>query len=125
MLARPLRSADRPSRRLTTRSPAFDALASTLRGEGLVDEPYLSPRRAFGADALKVNGKIFAMSVKGALVLKLPKARCDALIGSGSATPFDPGHGRQMKQWVALKGAEETWLDLAREAHAFVKTGGR
>ena len=34
--------------------------------------------------------------------------------------PFDPGHGRLMKEWVELDGAEASWIGLAREARAFV-----
>ena len=101
--------------------PAFEAVAAALRQEDLADEPSLSPRRGFGSDALKVNGKIFAMAVKGTLVVKLPKPRADALVTSGVATYFDPGHGRLMKQWVVLRAQEETWLDYARAAHSFVK----
>ncbi|HEX4355221.1 MAG TPA: hypothetical protein VHZ95_19955, partial [Polyangiales bacterium] len=41
-----------------------------------------SARRIFGSNGLKVNGKLFALSVKGALVLKLPQARVDALIAA-------------------------------------------
>ncbi len=61
-------------------------------------------------------------SSQGALVLKLPAARVDALIAAGRGVRFDPGHGRVMKEWVALAGSgdDEDWLALAREARAFV-----
>jgi hypothetical protein len=36
---------------------------------------------------------------------------------------FDPGHGRLLKEWVALDGGQPSWVDLAREAHTFVKRG--
>ncbi len=36
--------------------------------------------RRFGSDGLQVDGKLFAMLVGGALVVKLPRARVDALI---------------------------------------------
>ena len=84
-----------------------------------------SSRRRFGATALKTGGKIFAMAVKGTLVLKLPASRVDALVAAGLGTRFDPGHGRTMKEWVALTGAEEGWLPLAREARAFVSSQAR
>ena len=77
----------------------------------------------FGSNALKVNGKIFAMAVKGRLVVKLAKARADQLVGAGDAAYFDPGHGRLMKQWVAIANPKLPWIELAREAHDFVAGG--
>ncbi|MCU0634359.1 MAG: MmcQ/YjbR family DNA-binding protein [Gemmatimonadaceae bacterium] len=101
--------------------PGFAALAATLRAEGGIDAPSAGGRaRAFGADALKVGGKIFAMAVQGTLVLKLPAARVTALVAEGRGTRFGPGHGRVMREWIALDGAEDEWLALAREARAFV-----
>jgi hypothetical protein len=47
---------------------------------------------------LSVNGKIFAMLVKGKLVVKLPKQGVDELVAARAGTYFDPGHGRLMKQ---------------------------
>jgi hypothetical protein len=103
----------------------FANLAETLRREGGVDpaEPESSPKK-FGAGALKVGGKIFAMPAQGTLVLKLPAGRVDALVAAGLGTHFDPGHGRVMKEWVALRGGEDRWLALAREARAFVLARG-
>jgi hypothetical protein len=34
---------------------------------------------------------------------------------------FDPGHGRLMKEWVALTDSSTQWVPLAKEAYAFVK----
>jgi len=101
--------------------PGFEKVAAVLRTEGAVDptDPP-STRRAFGAGALKVGGKIFAMPAQGTLVLKLPAARVDALVAAKRGKRFDPGHGRVMKQWIALDGGEKDWLSLAREARAFV-----
>lgn len=53
--------------------------------------------RVFGSSGLKVGGKVFAMVVKGKLVVKLPKERVDGLVASGTGEYFDPGHGRLMK----------------------------
>jgi len=77
--------------------------------------------RGFGAGALKAKGKIFAfVSAKGDFVVKLPKARADRLFAEGRAKAFDPGHGRLMKQWAAVVGADADLIALAREARAFV-----
>ncbi|SRR5229473_4974312 len=80
--------------------------------------------RMFGSPGLKINGKVFAMLVKGKLVVKLPKERVDALVASGDGQHFDPGHGRLMKEWVAIAPVtKEKWLSLAKEARDFVGSG--
>lgn len=76
--------------------------------------------RMFAAMGLKVHGKIFAMHVKGALVVKLPRERVDAIVRAKRGEPFDPGHGRLMKEWVSMAGHEASWLALAREARDYV-----
>lgn len=74
----------------------------------------------FGAGALRVRGKIFAMLVRDRLVVKLPKARVDALVESGEGTRWDANKGTPMKEWLALDAASGLdWLALAREALAF------
>jgi hypothetical protein len=73
----------------------------------------------FGNVGLRVKGKAFAMVVRGQLVVKLPKARVDALVGGGRGELFALG-GRQMKEWVALAHGKEPWVELARESHRFV-----
>ena len=77
------------------------------------------------SSVLNVNGKIFAMYVKGKFVAKLPKQRVNELVSSGAGELFDPGHGRLMKEWVAMGGKSATWIGLAREAHVFVKGRAR
>ena len=79
-------------------------------------------KKGFGSSALKVNGKIFAMvSSAGSFVVKLPAQRVDALEASGAGRRFDPGHGRLMKEWIALDPKlSQTWLSLAQEALRFV-----
>jgi hypothetical protein len=79
------------------------------------------PKTGFGASALKVDNKIFAMLVGGKLVVKLPRRRVDALIAAGEGERFDPGHGRLMKEWVAVAPtSNHSWLPLAKEALRFV-----
>ncbi len=76
--------------------------------------------RKFGANGLKVDGKLFALFTQGTLVVKLPRDRVAALVARGLGKPFDPGHGRLMKEWLTVTSPTLSWLDLAREAHAFV-----
>jgi hypothetical protein len=78
--------------------------------------------RKFGSNGLKVNGKLFAFVGRaGRLVVKLPKTRVAELAAARKGEPFDPGHGRVMKEWLCVTGAKVSWLELAREAHDFVK----
>jgi hypothetical protein len=78
--------------------------------------------KGFGSTGLKVNGKLFAMlSSKGKFVAKLPKDRVDELVRLGKGEHFDPGRGRLMKEWIALRGARTSWVGFAREAHRFVR----
>ena len=44
----------------------------------------------------------------------------DALVASGAARHFDPGHGRLMKEWADLSGEKPGWASLVREAFRHV-----
>jgi hypothetical protein len=83
------------------------------------DEP--GAKNRFGSSGLKVGGRLFAMLVRGSLVVKLPRQRVDALTASGDGERYDPRHdGRLMKEWLALSPASGVaWLPLAREAMGF------
>lgn len=90
------------------------------------DEPGTANR--FGSNALKTGGKIFAMLVRGALVVKLPRGRVDELVNAGEGVRFDPRGGRPMTEWLVLDpDSQLSWLPLAAEAMQFVapkaKTG--
>jgi hypothetical protein len=97
----------------------FTEIVAALAGEP--DVSLGAARKGFGAGTLQVGGKIFAMvSSDGAFVVKLPKARVEALEATGAGRRFDPGHGRLMKEWIAMDAATAgEWLALAREALAF------
>lgn len=80
--------------------------------------------KGFGTGALKVKGKIFAMvASKGRFVVKLPKQRVTELVAAKRGVPFDPGHGRLMKEWLVVTAPRANWIALAEEAAAFVKSG--
>jgi len=76
-------------------------------------------------NAFSVNGKIFAMLTRGTFVVKLPKERVDDLVESGKGKRFDPGHGRLMKEWIAVEAGALPWVALAKEAHSYVRRNGR
>jgi len=82
-----------------------------------------SVKRGFAEGGLMTAGKLFAVQHRGEqLLLKLPAGRVAALIAAGTGAPFSAGGGRVMKEWVlAQPDAAEDWLDLAREAEAFVR----
>lgn len=105
----------------------YDAIVTALRGRpGVTTEG--GGRKGFGSSGqLKVDNRIFAMLVRGALVVKLPRARVDQLIASKDGTRFDPrGDGRVMKEWVTIApNSKLDWLALAREALAFVRAPSR
>ncbi len=77
--------------------------------------------KMFGSAGMKVKNKVFAMLVKGELVVKLPRERVEAIVASKRGKDFDPGHGRLMKEWVAVGSpSEKEWIHIAREARDFV-----
>lgn len=93
--------------------------------EKLLNSPGVTPPsdgKRFGSSGLKVQDKIFAMLSGGRLVVKLPKARVDALVASGDGERFDPRkNGQLMKEWLVVGPASDVdWLALAREAMEFV-----
>jgi len=79
------------------------------------------PGRKFGKNGLKTrDGKLFALFTQGTLVVKLPKERVAALVAEGIGKPFDPGHGRLMKQWLTVTSSKAPRAALALEAFEFV-----
>jgi hypothetical protein len=94
---------------------AFARLADAL------DDPRVERVAKMGRVNLRVGGKVFAMTVKGRLVVKLPAARCQALVDQGRADFLIMGR-RVMKEWVTFApdapGAAKLWLAVAREALA-------
>jgi len=103
------------------------------RFEDLVDqlvgtEGVTPPRggSGFGRSALRFQGKIFAMHVRGALVLKLPAERVEALVRAGEGVHFDANKGTPMREWLSLDpGSGLPWLPLATEALDFARSPRR
>ena len=100
--------------------PKLRAVAETFDASSASRQP-----RKFGSNGLKVDGKLFALFTQGTLVVKLPKDRVAALVAKGDGKPFDPGHGRLMKEWLTVVSPKLSWSALAKEAHAFVATAKR
>ena len=100
-----------------TAQALFDEVAERL----LAQDAALERTRMMGSEGLKTGGKFFAMVSKGELVVKLPRERVDELVEAGAGHRFDPGHGRLMKEWIALVPAdEEECATYVTEARGFV-----
>jgi hypothetical protein len=108
----------------TATPPASDARFARIARRLLADRR-VSQARMFGATGLQQNGKYFAMCYRGTLVVKLPAPRVADLVAGGKGQPFDPGHGRVMKEWVAIPPDQgRLWGRIAAEARAYVMREG-
>ena len=87
--------------------------------------PDVTGGTGFGrSEGLRIRKRIYAMLVNGELVVKLPKARVDELVGDGVGRRFEPGTGRVMKEWLSVPpSASRRWKALVHEAKAFVGPG--
>jgi hypothetical protein len=104
---------------------------SKARFEDLVTEfnnvDGVTPPRSgagFGRSALRYRGKIFAMHVRGALVVKLPADRVAVLVAAGHGAHFDANKGTPMREWFAANPDNDpaaNWSALAAEALAFAR----
>ena len=96
-------------------------LVDDLMGiEGVTPPPGGS---GFGRGSLKYRGKIFAMLVRGSLVVKLPADRVTALISAGDGVAFDANKGTPMREWFSLASDSDLdWLPLATEALEFARS---
>ena len=78
----------------------------------------------FGRGALRHRRRIFAMFVRGQLVVKLPRQRVDELVAGGHGERFDANKGTPMKEWLSLDpDSVLAWPALAREALDFARGG--
>ncbi|GAB2835486.1 hypothetical protein GCM10027176_44790 [Actinoallomurus bryophytorum] len=112
------------------REESVEELGPQERHADLVDEltgvPGVDPPqggRGFGRTALRYETKIFAMLVRGRLVLKLPADRVDELVTGGDGVHFDANKGTPMKEWLSLDPrSRRDWLPLAQEALTFARS---
>ena len=118
--AKAKKTAKKPAKPGTSQiDPRFVPIVNAFAGDRQV-----KCGRMFSSNSvLSVHGKIFAMLTKGNLVVKLPKDRVDEMVSRGHGKHFDPGHGRLMKEWVVVGPGKLSWIELAKEAHRFVKEG--
>ena len=110
----------RPGANSAAEAP-LDRAFSKLKARFARDPQVTTGGKGFGATALKVDGKIFAMlSSKQELVLKLPRDRVADLVSAERGRYYDAGKGKRMKEWLVVDEVPARWLPLAREARLFV-----
>jgi hypothetical protein len=98
----------------------FEDLVDELLGIDGVTPP--SGGSGFGRSAVRFNGKIVAMLVRGRLVFKLPAGRVDELVTDAAGVRFDANKGTPMKEWFSADPAAALdWSALAREALDFAR----
>jgi hypothetical protein len=106
----------------STAEELFAQLVERFAGTDGVMLPGEPGSPGFGSNALRVRGAIFAMLVRGHLVVKLPRDRVDALADSAAAERFDANRARPMKEWALLLTDDPVaWAELAEEALQFVR----
>jgi hypothetical protein len=108
---------------MTAESKFADLVSKMKRRAGVT---HITEGKGFGSSGqLKVQGRIFAMLVRGELVLKLPRSRVEELVAAGHGTNFDAGKGKPMREWFVLSPTStKRWLLLAEEALDFVQRAG-
>ena len=101
----------------------FRELAEPLLAEGLAEEGTI-----MGHPCLRAPGGAFLATAEhrtGDLIVKLPRARVDELIGSGLGEPFAPA-GRPFREWARIPARDAAlWRALLAEARAFAAGDAR
>lgn len=94
---------------------SFERLAAVQSGHADV-----ARRKMFGRDGLTVGGKFFAFLDADRLLLKLPKAKREALLAQGHATSA-LSVSPSMSKWVAIPYGSRAadWDALTDEARQF------
>lgn len=104
----------------------YGAIVKALAGQPGVTRD-AGGRKGFGSTGqLKVQGRIFAMLVRGDLVVKLPRQDVDRAVAARLGVHFEPRHdGRLMNEWLVVPTSSKAdWLGLARQALGYVRTAG-
>ena len=104
-----------------TASTLFWQLAAELQAENaaVVEGTIMKGR------CLRVGAEFLALVdyKDNGLVVKLSRARVDALIASGEGRPFGPA-GKVFREWVSLPVVDrERWLAVLREGVAYASGG--
>ena len=102
-----------------TAETRFDAIVEPFSGD-----PRVTRGTGFGSSpGRRVNGRIFAMLVRGELVVKLPRERVAEVVEAGTARRFDAGKGRPMRDWASISVAQAgAWPKLVAEAYEYVSS---
>lgn len=101
-------------------STLFWKLADQIRSE----DPRVVEGTMMGGRCLRFEGEFLALvDYKGSgLVLKMNRARVDALIADGTGAAFAPAH-RVFKEWVSIPVPDEDlWLSLLWDAVAIASS---
>ena len=102
-----------------TAKALFDELAADHLGR-----PGVTIGPAMRNEGLKVDGKLYAMVVRGRLVVKLPADRAAEMTEAGEAVPFEPRPGRLMREWVMVDPPASSdhgrWRRLIEDAGEYV-----
>jgi hypothetical protein len=94
---------------------------SAVAGRVLALHPADEEGRMLRAPALRTAGRCYAFGPAADLMVKLPAARVEELIGSGQGLPCAPRAGRPMREWVRIPAPdEESCLAFVLEARTFV-----
>jgi hypothetical protein len=82
------------------------------------------------SQGLTIRQKIFALSVRGRLVVKLPAGQVTAWTADGRGEPFEPRPGRRMREWLSVPyqpgaAGRQRWAALIDDAFVFVGGAAR
>ncbi len=97
---------------------AFAKLVDTFADDPRVTLP-VARRGRFGSRGLRVDGKVFAMCVKGELAVKLAADAVEAALARGEGRALTMGK-RVMKAWLVVHAPPASWRDHALRARDHV-----
>ncbi len=92
--------------------------------EPALQSPGVATGTMMGFPCLRAQGVFFASAERGTgdLIVKLPRARVEALIANSEAVPFAP-NGRTFRQWARVPERDaKRWSQLIDEALAFARS---